>query len=58
MVQSSLSIVLFDVYIINVLSPTWSCSCKHFVAKLGTAGIFLKETKKEKETESENDNER
>jgi hypothetical protein len=24
-----------------VLSPTWSRSCKHFVAKLGTAGIFL-----------------
>jgi hypothetical protein len=23
-----------------VLSPTWSRSCKHFVAKLGTAGIF------------------
>jgi hypothetical protein len=28
------------IYIINVLSPTWSRSCKHFVAKLGTAGIF------------------
>jgi hypothetical protein len=26
--------------IINVLSRTWSHSCKHFVAKLGTAGIF------------------
>jgi hypothetical protein len=23
-----------------VLSPTWSHGCKHFIAKLGTAGIF------------------
>jgi hypothetical protein len=23
-----------------VLSPTWSRCCKHFVAKLGTAGIL------------------
>jgi hypothetical protein len=28
------------IYIINVLSRTWSRSCKHFVAKLGTAGIL------------------
>ena len=28
------------IYIINVLSQTWSRSCKHFVAKLGKAGIF------------------
>jgi hypothetical protein len=38
-----------------VLSPTWSRSCKHFVAKLGTAGIFLE---RYKETENEKDNER
>jgi hypothetical protein len=29
------------IYIINVLLPSWSRSCKHFVAKLGTAGIIL-----------------
>jgi hypothetical protein len=23
-----------------VLLPTWSCSCNHFVTKLGAAGIF------------------
>jgi hypothetical protein len=30
------------IVIIIVLSPTWSRSCKHFVAKLGTAGIFYR----------------
>jgi hypothetical protein len=36
---------------------TWNRSCKHFVAKLGTAGIF-RQTERKKETESEKDNEK
>jgi hypothetical protein len=33
-------------------SQTWRCSCKHFVANLGTAGIF-REVERDKETDSE-----
>jgi hypothetical protein len=39
------------IYIINVLSPAWSRSCKHFVAKLGTAGIFFREVERNRERE-------
>jgi hypothetical protein len=31
-----------------LLLPTWSRSCKHFVAKLGTAGIFFRGRKRQR----------
>ncbi len=55
-----------SIHIINVLLTTWSHSCKHFVAKLGTAGIFSERQKDNerydrprlRERESEKDKER